>query len=195
LIAGGTAAADSATSIAPIAASGIAAPEMVTPGIAAPGMAAPALSSASTSAPASQRRFAIGYLRGTGLGYYGASLATAWTDQLTPQLHVFGFFDDGSRGFALVPALRFCFTSGVRASPCVTGGLQYLRMWFGDATGGGFGGYGSVGVAVRFEPGLEVELGVGLHGKESITGGDGVVSVAQAPTFGPHWDAGLRYWF
>jgi hypothetical protein len=148
-----------------------------------------------TQPVAPRRELGVGYFRGTGLGYFGASLAKAWTSRVTPQLHVFGFFDDGSRGFAVVPAVKLSFLHGPRSSPFIAGGVQYLRMWFGDAAGGGFGGYGSFGYSLRFEPGIELELGVGLHLKQTIRGSDGVVSVAQRPTFGPHWDAGIRCWF
>jgi hypothetical protein len=148
-----------------------------------------------TTAAAPRRAFGAGYYRGTGLGFLGASLAMEWKSRITPQLHVFGFFDDGSRGFAVVPAVKLSVLEGPRSTPFVAGGVQYLRMWFGDVAGGGFGGYGTVGYSLRFQPGFELELGIGLHGKQTIRGSEGLVSVKQRPTFGPHWDVGLRYWF
>ncbi|HEY5920133.1 MAG TPA: hypothetical protein VIV11_00625 [Kofleriaceae bacterium] len=149
-----------------------------------------------TSPPSEPRwDFGVGYLRGTGLGNFGVSAAMAWMRRVTPQLHVFGFFDDGSRGFAVVPALKLTSREATRSTAFVTFGVQYMRMWFGDATGGGFGGYGTIGYSFRFGPGFELELGVGLHGKPTIRGTDGVVSVVQQSTFGVHLDAGLRYWF
>jgi hypothetical protein len=148
-----------------------------------------------TTTPAAPRRVGVGYLRGTGLGWYGASVATVWKDNVRPQLQVFGFFDDGGSGFALAPAIQLDFVAGFRSSPFIEAGAQYVRMWFGDATGGGFGGFFTTGWAFRFEPGIEIQLGVGLHGKQAIEGGDDMVSVRQRGNFGPHWDAGVRYWF
>lgn len=161
------------------------------PSPAAPAVAAPV----AAPAPLTPRRLAVGYRRGTGLGWLGLGARLAVTPRLTPSLSVFGQADASDRGLAIVPALRLSLRDGYRAGPYVEGGLQYLRLWFGDAAGGGLGGYGSVGWELRHRSGLGLELGVGLHGKPAIHATDGNVSVEQPATFGVHWDAGLHYWF
>ena len=142
-----------------------------------------------------RRQYAVGYMRGTGLGYYGASLAMAASPRVTPELHVFGFYDDGQRGMAVAPGVQLAFLEGYRNTPYIAGGVQYMQLWFGDVSGRGVGGFVTLGFEIRTQIGLAIQLGVGLHGRERIEGRDGAVMVSQRGNIGPHWDAGVRYWF
>lgn len=142
-----------------------------------------------------RRQYAVGYMRGTGLGYYGASLAMAVSPRVSPEVHVFGFHDDGQRGMAVAPGVQLNVLEGYRNTPYIAGGVQYLQMWFGDASGRGVGGFVTLGFEIRTQIGVAIQLGVGLHGRERIEGSDGTVMVSQRGNFGPHWDAGVRYWF
>jgi hypothetical protein len=141
-----------------------------------------------------ERTYGVGYARGAGLGNYGASLAMTAGKRLVPQLLVFAFNSDGQTGFALAPTIQLSFVDNRHSSPFVSAGLQIHRLWFGDDSAGGLGGFANLGWELRWEP-IAVQLGLGLNIKETIVASDGVVRMSQAPVLGLHWDAGIRYWF
>lgn len=141
------------------------------------------------------RSFGVGYVRGAGLGNYGLSAAMTAGKRLVPQVLVFGFHSDGQTGFAVAPAIQLSFVDNRQNSPFISAGLQYHRLWFGDASGGGLGGFANLGWELWFGKSIAFHFGFGLNIKETIVATDGVVRMSQAPSFGLHWDAGLRYWF
>jgi hypothetical protein len=142
------------------------------------------------------RRFGAGYKRGAGLGNLGASLVVPATPRLSLDLHLAAFHPEGARGLALAPAIRARLHGGDRSSAYVTAGPQYVRLSFGgDAIGSGLGWSFTAGHEWRLRMGLGIELGAGFHGRQAVEGREGVLSIAQAATFGPHIDVALRAWF
>jgi hypothetical protein len=141
-----------------------------------------------------ERTYGVGYARGAGLGNYGASVAMTAGERLVPQVLVFAFNSDGQTGFAIAPTIQLSFVDNRHSSPFIAAGLQIHRLWFGDDAAGGLGGFANLGWELRWEP-IAIQLGIGLNIKETIVATDGVVRMSQAPVFGLHWDAGIRYWF
>jgi hypothetical protein len=160
-----------------------------------PGMLEPTASVDASIAPAPSRRFGVGYVRGAGLGNYGVSAAMTAGPRLVPQVLLFGFHSDGQNGFAIAPAIQLSFVDNRQNSPFISAGVQYHRLWFGDGTAGGLGGFANLGWELWFGRSVAIQLGFGLNIKQTIVANDGLVRMSQAASLGLHWDAGIRYWF
>jgi hypothetical protein len=169
----------------------------VSAALAQPGMVEPTVdSSIDTSVVATPaRRYGVGYVRGAGLGNYGVSAAMTAGKRLVPQVLLFGFHSGGQTGFAIAPAIQLSFVDNRQNSPFLSAGVQYHRLWFGDASGGGLGGFANLGWELWFGKRVAIQLGIGLNIKQTIVANDGLVRMSQAASFGLHWDAGIRYWY
>jgi hypothetical protein len=163
-----------------------------------PGMTSPTHPTTSIveATHASPSRWAVGYQRGTGLGWTGASVGTTISPRVALHLQIFALTEDQARGVSFAPVLELRNYPWMSLTPYLSIGPRYQRMWFGDAgNAGGFGGHATAGLDYRFANGLSIQVGIGLHLREEISVDDGMVTTTQRGMFGPHWDLALRYWF
>lgn len=156
-------------------------------------MAAPAVDDFDAP-PLVRRQFGFGYPSGTGFGLIGASAATTISPRLTLSLEFFAATETAAHGGSIAPVLEARLFRKLRASPYVALGPQYQRLWFGDASGGGVGGFFSTGYDVRLRNGLQIQLGFGVHVRQDIRATEAQVTTTQRGTFGLNLDLAIRYW-